>query len=103
MSKLKKEELLHYLEKVCSYCPHLKKPTSEGYCIEYQQAYEQIKEMIQKPEVTEEWIKEKARELHEMCSYADRTHGFMYTISIDSAKDFIRSLVESILHLKNKD
>lgn len=48
------------------------------------------------PEITEELIEEKVRELYEMCSYADRIHGFMYTIPISKAKDFIRSFVEEI-------
>ena len=54
MSKLSKEKLLKKLNKAFEYLP---------LSIANGQAYQQIKELIQKPEVTEEWIEEKAEEL----------------------------------------
>jgi len=49
---------------------------------------EQIKEMIQKPEVTEEWYEEKAKEAWLLGNRSN---------AIWNYKNFIRSLVEEIL------
>ena len=92
MTKLKKEELLGWFEdEVSRYAflqithPHLaQKPTKKG-----QQAYQQIKEMIQKPEVTEEWIDKKARELNIQLD-------FPFKDRFTFLRDFICSLVEGV-------
>ena len=55
---------------------------------ELQQAYQQIKERIQKPEITEGFIEEKAIELYNCLYYP--------TFSLDQVKDFIRELVKEI-------
>lgn len=52
------------------------------------QAYQQIKELIKKPEVTEEWIKKKIDEL-----WIEYEKGEL------DCEDFIRSLVEEIVHV----
>jgi len=55
------------------------------------QAYQQIKEMIQKPGVTEEWIEEKVKE------FLKKTYGKpIYPISVKDLTGFIRELVEEI-------
>lgn len=92
MSKLKKEELLEWLGK----CWSLYKTSQDEWELS-QQAYQQIEEMIQKPEVTEEWIEMKAKELrdlmiHVLKSYQEMSH----KEGGDKLKDFIRSLVEEI-------
>ena len=85
MSKLNKRKLLE----------RLKDWREEKYSTFYTQwkdkderAYQQIKEMIQKPEVTEEWYNEKVNEMEQV------------TIPIGSRKkdrkDFIRKLVKEI-------
>lgn len=45
-------------------------------------------------EVDKAFIEDKARELYEMGGHVDRTHGFMYAISLDSAKKFILSILK---------
>ena len=62
---------------------------------EIQQAYKQIKEMIQKPEVTEEWIEKKAFRL--FARLLNINGAFLEAEGMRNAiKDFIRSLVEEI-------
>jgi len=57
------------------------------------QAYQQMVEMIQKPEVTEEWYDEKANELNgEVLSLKP----FSWDTRIQKYRDFIRSLVKEI-------
>ncbi len=51
MIKLKKEELLEWLEQAHKYFTF--EPPGKD-----EQAYRQIKELLQKPQVTEEWIEE---------------------------------------------
>jgi len=64
MSKLKKGELLRDLTFVLStwkrHYPHKLPPMR---ILQIFENFQQIKEMIQKPGVTEEWIEEKAREM----------------------------------------
>jgi len=62
MTKLSKEELLKYLKNLHNdlHKPPYEKCHKNQYC---RKAYQQIKELIQKPKVTEEWIEEKAEEL----------------------------------------
>ena len=83
MSKLKEEELLEKLNKAFEYLP---------LSIANGQARRQIKEMIQKPGVTKEWIEEKAREL----LFLFYAKGSTQENEESTAKDFIRSLVEEI-------
>jgi len=93
MSKLNEEELLSILTAVFSY--YLSKCNYKETATTYEEAHLQIKEMIQKPEVTEEWIEKKARRLHEM-SWCGYTRDEIWVIEMKEAKDFIRSLVEEI-------
>ena len=96
MSKLKEKELLKHLAHMfkCYEYNFINvdwKPPEEGV-----QAYKQIKEMIQKPGVTEEWIEEKAKELITMVANLYPHEGNPCVIPKSKAKDFIRSLVEEI-------
>ena len=75
MSKLSKNELLEVLK--------------GWYIGEHTQAYKQIWEIIQKPQVTEEWIEEKAREAMNM-EYGAEGCG------VYDWKDFIRKLMEDV-------
>ena len=84
MSELSKEELLEKLNKAFEYLP---------LSIANGQARRQIRELIQKPEVTEEWIKEKAKELNNEI-ILELNKGNPYDIAI--YQNFIRSLVEEI-------
>ena len=89
MSKLSKEELLYWLSQARWYHPPGDQKERKS-----NQAYQQIKEMIQKPEVTEEWVEEKANILYEKITELNPslpTYSFL-----EIAKDFIRSLVEEI-------
>jgi len=62
MTKLKNEELLEELQ--CAFYDYVLKAKMKDYLKEFittrEQAYYQIKEMIRKSGVTEEWIQEKA-------------------------------------------
>jgi len=87
MSKLTKEELLELFDEVFNIAIS---SASSVFAKELRQAFSQIREMIQKPEVTEEWIEEKAKELLSKSFYLG-----IYK-DINKAKDFIRSLVEEI-------
>lgn len=80
MSKLKKEELLRELKTWFDNYPFSDK---------WHQAYQQIRETIQRPEVTEEWIEEKTKELH---FWTDWEEGLTY----EEVEKFIRSLVKEI-------
>ena len=62
---------------------------------EEKEAYCQIKALIQKPGVTEEWIEEKAKKMKEMVATLFRKTGTM-NYPLGRCKDFIRSLVEEI-------
>ena len=88
MTKLSKEELLSRLSLWVS---ELK--TSVGWDNIEEQAYQQIKELIQKPEVTEEWIEEKARAMYQTSIIFP--HNTPETI-VYKCKEFIRSLVEEV-------
>lgn len=97
VKKLGEEELLEELRqiKICVQAWEILNPKKVSWSGKREQAYRQIKEMIQKPEVTEEWIEEKAREVHDKflavpddCDYKCTAMGII--------KDFIRSLVEEI-------
>ena len=59
------------------------------------QAYQQTREVIQKPGVTEEWIKEKAIELINLVGY--RITGEYARHHLISVQDFIRSLIKEIV------
>ena len=82
MSKLSKKELLDWFYEVFEEYTknYIMKPLTRDA-----QAYQQIKEMIEKPKVTEEWIEEKAKEW-----------GYWSERQRKIIKDFIRSLVEEI-------
>ena len=96
MSKLKKEELLKHFAHMfkCYEYNFINvdwKPPEDGV-----QAYKQIKEMIQKPQVTEEWIEEKAKDLHhELFGELDE-EDYIHGGEFLDIKQFIRSLVEEI-------
>lgn len=89
MSKLKKEELLACLDEWMKY---IKKHLGiDSYSFK---AYQQIYQIIQrKPEITEEWIEEKAKELNNEI-ILELNKGNPYDIAI--YQNFIRSLVEEI-------
>ena len=85
MKRLSQEDLLEGIEKLVA-------PARARQAMYYgsrnEQVHKQIKELIQKPQVTEEWIEEKAEELADI-SYYHQVEG-------KQAKDFIRSLVEGV-------
>ena len=84
MSELSQGELLSRLEEWRNVA---RQALANLWIEEDEQAYQQIRELVQKPEVTEEWIEEKANWLFKKS---------WVPISIDRAKDFIRSLIEEI-------
>jgi len=85
MKRLNQDKLLLWLK--CRFC---NEETPCGGCIrlkqgcQEKQAYQQIREMIQKPQVTEEWIKEKIAELNDV--WAGKI----------TEEDFIRSIIKEI-------
>ena len=94
MSKLNQEELLEQLDS-------FKKVYLDAYDLvgskkefvsHVEQAFQQIKEIIQKPEVTEEWYEEKAKELITMVANLYPYEGNPCVIPKSKAKDFICSL-----------
>ena len=87
MSKLKEEELLEKLRK-------WKGQVAWSSCWEIgdKRAYRQIRKLIQKPQVTEEWIEQKAQEV--MFIVDDET--ITWSRKILNVRNFIRSLVEEI-------
>ena len=100
MTDVSKEELLRQVEMWLLGCTHdteipyegCKKCPSKKLC---KQARKQIKEMIQKPEVTEEWLDEKAREVLDVL-YKNLFYGRDYADRMEKIKDFFRKLVEEI-------
>ena len=87
MSKLNQEELLRWLEQAHRYFTF--EPPGKD-----EQAYQQIKEMIQKPEVTEEWIQEKAIELSNKIHLKDNICNYIK----DSFTRSLRKLMEGGIH-----
>lgn len=101
MSKLKEEELLGWLDK----CWSLYKTSQDEWELS-QQAYQQIREIIKKPEVTEEWIEEKAKEFLKMAYAITRTKPDIaeHRINLKFVKQsFIRSFVEEITKKEEED
>ena len=85
MTKLKREELLKEIKEIFDhYLGDLRDYPSE---VIVKQTYQQIKELIQKPQVTEEWIGEKVTELFRWQAETRLPH---------ECKDFIRSLIEEM-------
>ena len=104
MTDLKKEELLKILNEVFEarrmdlqslFYDIPTKEFNERHR-ELRMAKKQIRELIQKPQVTEEWIEEKARELWEKGVLYRKDAENQAVISLGWAKDFIRSLVEGV-------
>jgi len=96
MSKLSKEELLKWLEEEVSRYAFLQ--TTHPYLAQKpikkdEQAYQQIKEMIKKSEITEEWIEEKATKF---LLSSPGTYTYQYQSQLNLVKDFIRKIVEEI-------
>lgn len=96
MSKLKEEELLTMLgmavQNAIEYFVINKDKEFMAKIPKLQQAHLQIREMIQKPGVTEEWIELKAQEIYEKISKLNPslpTYSFL-----NIAIDFIRKLVK---------
>ena len=90
MSKLNQGELLDIFDGVFSF--YLGELGHEEDKVKIEQAKKQIVALIQKPQVTEEWIEEKANILYEKISELNQT---LPTYSfLEISKDFIRSLVE---------
>ena len=101
MSELSKDELLRQVEMWLLGCTHDTEIPHEGckYCPskkECKQANRQIKEMIQKPGVTEEWIEEKAREIHDGVMGINFKNCDYNCGAMERLRAFIRSLVEEI-------
>jgi len=99
MGKLNQEELLDIFDGVFSF--YLGELGHEEDKVKIEQAKEQIKEMIQKPEVTEERIDEKAKETWNLWWYkasGKYATDFTGTIRFDfqGVKNLIRSLVGEI-------
>lgn len=96
MSKLNQEELLEDLEFVLAtwkrHYPHKLPPMR---ILQIFENFKQIKKMIQKPGVTEEWIEEKAKTLHRKI-FGHALFGKEGCRRLDIYEDFIRSLVEEI-------
>ena len=89
--KLSKKELLKEVKKIFdSYLEKLRDYPS-GILVE--QACDQIVALIKKPEVTEEWIGEKARELYRLQFRPEQIDRNLY---LSDCRNFIRSLVEEI-------
>lgn len=88
MSKLSKEELLEFLNRFYAlWREWMQEETTMPNMLKLAgEACEQIKELIQKPEVTEEWIEEKAVELYNYLYYE--------TFCLDQVRGFIRLLVK---------
>lgn len=89
MKRLNQDELLVWLkckfcneETPCDGCIRLKQGCQE------KQAYQQIREVIEKPGVTEEWIEEKTTKIYNLLYYK--------AFSRKQLKGSIRSLVEEI-------
>ena len=89
MSKLNQEELLELFKswKCDLLLFQKKKPTILFWGSRDEQAYQQMKEMIQKPEVTEEWIEEKALTLFVILNILKPSSN-----DVENIKTFIRTL-----------
>ena len=98
MTKLNQGELLEELRqiKICVQAWEILNPKKVSWTGKREQAYQQIKEMIQKPEITEEWIEEKAMGLITMVANLYPHEGSPCVIPKNKAKDFIRSLIEEV-------
>ena len=103
MSKLNQEELSRQVEMWLLGCTHdteipyegCKKCPSKKEC---KQANRQIKKLIQKPEVTEERIEEKAKKMKNIVIsfFAPGSQVRWMADPFERCKDFIRSLVGEI-------
>lgn len=94
MNELKKEGLLQvlgvmFVRSCADLDQHEPSQYAEPMKENIKQARQQIKEMIQKSEVTEEWIEKKAKELLKWKDANCFAH-------LKVCKDFIRSLVREI-------
>jgi len=96
MSKLKKEELLRHLEFMFSTTKSCGEGFGKPLYPPIEQAYKQIKGMIQEPGVTEQLLDKKAKELIFMVANLYPHEGSPCVIPKSIAKDFIRSLAEKI-------
>jgi len=95
---MKREELFVLLDGWFKYS-HIGSSGQFLKCKDYdkcQQAKEQICQLIQKPQVTDGWIEEKARELLEKGIFYPEGKENEAIISLDWAKDFIRSFIEQM-------
>jgi len=99
MSELNQGELLKDLEFVLAtwkrHYPHKLPPMR---ILRIFENFKQIKEMIKKPEVTEEWIEEQARKMGNLIIPFHTTKSITNFMAdpLERCKDFIRSLVEEI-------
>ena len=91
MTKLSKEELSSCLEEWRNVA---RAELANLWIEEDEQAYQQIKKMIQKPGVTEEWIEEKAMSLVIIAGLSQRN--IYMSARFKQIKDSIRSLVKEI-------
>lgn len=96
MSKLNEEELLGALEEWTDfYKPNTRLKKLTYWLPKDEQAFKQIKEMLQKPEVTEEWIAEMVNKVFAKLLAMHGAFGRPQQMR-SILKDFIRSLVEEI-------
>ena len=93
MTELKEEELLEQLNNAFHNSNLWLKQEGilEGFIKKKKQAFKQIAALIKKPEITEEWYGERAREL------IIKLDLIGCPISIRKAREFIHSFVEEII------
>ncbi len=91
MSELTKEELLEWVNI----------RIENNKCMDCEKIFQQIKEMIQKPGVTEEWYEEKAQKMKKITATLFRKTGTM-NYPIGRCRDFIREIAEEI-HGRKED
>lgn len=94
MNKLNKEELLGKLDQWIRRARRDEAPDNIIWHIDDDSAYQDIVALIQKPEVTEEWKEEKAKDILKLIGY--KIHGEYLNVHIGEAKDFISLIVKEI-------
>lgn len=96
MSKLNQEELVEKLGGWIRRSRRDETPDNIIWHIDDESAHQDIVALIKKPEVTEEWIEEKAKELITMVANLYPYETNPGVIPKSKAKDFIRTFVKEI-------
>ena len=96
MSKLNEEELLEKLDQWIRRARRDEAPDKIIWHIDDESAYQDIVTLIKKLEVTEEWIEEKAKYLHDKISGLNHTVCRYNCEAMVGFRNFIGSLVEEI-------